>query len=460
MELLLAQDPSYLRPGTQVGEWRVVSRRGRGGSGVVYRVEHAEQENGEPFALKIALRPMDEHFACEAEMLARVRHGYVPRLRDSGRWTGAGGAVFPYLVMQWVEGEPLFQWAERNTITSRQAMIFVAQVGRALAAVHAMGGVHRDVKGENVLVASGGPAMLTDFGSSTYRGARELTRSSELPGAPQYWSPEALHYLWRIRRRSTASYEARPSDDVYALGVMAYRLVTGTYPPGWAPKGDGVTRAGPVAPERLVTVNSELATLIRRMLSQEPAARGRAEEVAEALEQAAKRAGRWADQPIVRKGTWASRMDALRAELRRPEVAWMGWLAAAVLGGALALKPWRAPNDEKPVVLPAAMASVEQAREEEEHGGTAALGNEAVAKRSSGKKAEARPATLTLQMPKKPVPGQRAPPCKKYELMMNGGCWIIVPSEAPPCGDELFEWKEACYAPSLSVGRTSTSGEQ
>ncbi len=334
MERVPAQDPLSLRSGAQVGPWRVVSRHGRGGSSLVYRVEHAGPQAGEPFALKIALRPMDERFEREVEMLSRVRHSQVPRLRDSGLWTGASGAVFPYLVLEWLEGAPLYAWAERNKLTPRQAMSLVAQVGRALAAVHAVEGVHRDVKGEHVRVAPGGRAVLTGFGSSTYRGARMLARPSELPGTPPYWSPEALRYLWRIRRRATTCYEARPADDVYALGVLAYRLVTGTYPPGWAPQGDGVIRAEPVAPERLVTVNSELAALIRRMLSQDPAARGSAEEVAEALEQAARKVGRWADQPIVRKGTWASRADALRGGLRRPEVAWTGWLAAAALGGS------------------------------------------------------------------------------------------------------------------------------
>src|SRR4051812_44494661 len=101
MEMVPAQDPSYLRPGTRVGPWRVVSQRGRGRSSVVYRVEREGAQLGEHFALKIALHPRDERFEHEVEMLSRVRHGPVPRLRDSGLWTAAGGTVFPYLVMEW-----------------------------------------------------------------------------------------------------------------------------------------------------------------------------------------------------------------------------------------------------------------------------------------------------------------------------------------------------------------------
>jgi hypothetical protein len=357
--------------------------------------------------------------------------------------------------MECVEGEPLYEWAQRNKITSGQSMRMVAQIGRALAATHAMGGVHRDMKGGNVLVAPGGRAVLTGFGSSTYRGARPLTRQPEFPGTAPYWSPEALRYQWRIRRRSTASYEASPADDVYALGVMAYRLVTGTYPPGWAPDGDGVTRAEQVAPEALVTVSPELAALIRRMLSKDAVARGSAEDVAEALEQAARKAGRRADQPIARKKTWEARVDALRSGLRRPEVAWAGWLAATALGGALAIKSGSAQHEVKPAEPPAAVASAE--RVEGKDGGAAALGNEALTERVEVERSDVRQAGFSLEMSKDPLPGQRRPPCKKNQVVIYGGCWILMSKGTPPCEDDLYAWKDACYAPAIVPGRPSTS---
>jgi Protein kinase domain len=450
MERVPVQDPSFLSPGAQVGPWRVVSLCARGRSSGVFRVEHLEQKDGEPFALKLALHAMDGRFEHEVELLSRVRDGHVPRLKDSGLWRADSGAVFPYLVTEWIQGEPLYAWAERHKLTSRQAMSVVAQISRALAAVHAAEGVHRDVTGAHVRVEKGGRAVLMGFGSSTYRGARPLTPQLEMPGTPPYWSPEALHYLWRIRSRATTSYEARPADDVYALGVLSYRLVTGSYPPGWAPQGDGVLRAGRIAPERLVTVSPALATLIRRMLSQDPEARGRAEEVAEALEHAARKAGRRADQPIVRRGTWASRLEALRSGLSRPEVAWLGWLAAAVLGAVLALMPWRAQHDEKRAEPPAVVSDE----------GTTALGNEALMTKVEAEKASKRPAALGQEMPKKPLPGQRQPPCGKNQVAIYGGCWIFFASKgASPCQDDLYAWKDACYAPAIILGRPSTSAD-
>jgi serine/threonine protein kinase len=84
----------------------------------------------------------------------------------------------------------------------------------------------------NVLVTEEGRAVLTDFGLGTYPGARALTRQAEPLGTPQYLSPQALHPRQRYWRRAEPRYEAGPTDDVYALGVTAWRLIMDTYPPG------------------------------------------------------------------------------------------------------------------------------------------------------------------------------------------------------------------------------------
>lgn len=204
-----------------------------------------------------------------------------------------------------VEGVSLYDWAQAQCPTSRQVLRVLASLARALEATHAAGGVHRDVKGDNVLVrAADGQVFLTDFGSGSYVGAALLTSSPLPPGTPPYRSPEAWRSVRLPYLPSDTPYAPGPADDVFALGMTAYRLVTDDYPPTpallnevahlWGPEG-----RGPVPP---LGVNArccaELSRLVSRMLSVRPEARGGAGELAEALEQAARRAGREADVPL------------------------------------------------------------------------------------------------------------------------------------------------------------------
>jgi serine/threonine protein kinase len=239
----------------------------------------------------------------------------VPRLQDRGWWTLAGGVLFPYLVMEWIEGVTLYAWAAQRPLTSRQALRLLAQVARALEATHGVEGVHRDVKGANVLVREDGSAVLTDFGSGNFRGAPTLTHLEPPPSTPQYRSPELLHFQWMHLRQPMARYEATPADDVYALGVTAYRLVTGKYPPPTVEvveteEGDQFVHLALLSPETWVNLCPELGALIRQMLAAEPSARGSAAEVAQALEDAAKSAGPEADRPIT---SLPSRLPSVRA---------------------------------------------------------------------------------------------------------------------------------------------------
>jgi serine/threonine protein kinase len=98
--------------------------------------------------------------------------------------------------MQWVEGEPLYEWAARRNPTSRQVLRLLWQVARALQATHGAGGVHRDVKGANVLVRPrDGRAFLTDFGAGHYKGAATLTPRLLPPVTLAYLSPEVWEFV-------------------------------------------------------------------------------------------------------------------------------------------------------------------------------------------------------------------------------------------------------------------------
>jgi hypothetical protein len=136
-------DPAALPPGTQVGSWRIMGQQGSGSYGVVYRVERVGQEGAGPFALKVARRLLDPRFEREWVLLSRIRHAHVPRFEVQGWVTLPGGVPYPYVVMEWVEGTPLYEWGAREPRTSRQVMRVLAQVARALEATHAVEGVHR-----------------------------------------------------------------------------------------------------------------------------------------------------------------------------------------------------------------------------------------------------------------------------------------------------------------------------
>lgn len=458
METLQAASPTALVPGTRVGPWRVVSRCGHGSYGVVYRVERAEPADTRPFALKLALRPLDPRFEREGELLSRIHHPQVPRLQDRGWVKFSGDVLFPYLVMDWVEGPTLYEWASRNGLTSRQALRLLSQVARALEATHAPGvdGVHRDVKGDNVRVrAEDGRAVLLDFGSAHFRGAATLTRQPQPPGTPQYQSPESLHFQWRTLLQPTARYLAGPSDDVYALGMTAYRLVTGRYPPDvvdvkHTQRGSRFVHLPLVPPETWVHLCPELAALIRQMLATEPSARSSAAEVAQALEHAAETAGPEADQPIAPFSAQAStvqRTDHIPSRRTRASAPWL----EAVVGVALAISAWW--TGDRPPVERREEVTEEARDSDKEDAGTVGLAEVPV----SVEQFEPVRRGIGLEMPKNPLPGQRRPPCVKPLIKINGGCWVGPVDEEPPCGARSYEWQNKCYLPLIDSAQPATS---
>jgi serine/threonine protein kinase len=132
-------DPAMLPPGIQVGSWRVVNLHGSGSYGVVYRVERAGQEDAGPFALKVAKHPLDPRFEREWALLSRIRHVNVPRFEVQGWVTLPGGVPYPYVVMEWVEGVPLYEWAAQqrpNTYELGPDVVTVAGSGHGSSPGH------------------------------------------------------------------------------------------------------------------------------------------------------------------------------------------------------------------------------------------------------------------------------------------------------------------------------------
>ncbi|ADO68302.1 Serine/threonine protein kinase [Stigmatella aurantiaca DW4/3-1] len=336
-------------------------------------------------------------------MLSRLRHPHVPRLHARDGWVHPSGVVLPYLVMEWVEGEPLYAWAVQHGLTSRQALRLLAQVARALEATHAVEGVHRDVKGDNVLVRhEGAQAVLMDLGSGHYWGAHVLTYQPPPPGTPQY-------------RLTMGTY---PSEPVEAVMTE---------------EGSRLVPTERVLPERWGLLCPELAALIQRMLSDAPAGRGFAGELAEALENAARTAGPRADEPIFPASAQAPAPRKARSLPVRRVLAGAQWFGTVVALGLCGerIEDWL--SDEN------ASAAV--------RGGTSGLAETVIENPVSAVPFISTRGGFGLEFPKKPLLGQRRPPGRRPQIEINGGCWLELLDVAPPCDDESYLYKGKCYEP-------------
>jgi len=206
------------------GRYRLVRRLGSGGMGTVYLCEHAVLSRR--YALKVlhADRASDpevvERFRQEARAASQIDQENVIEVLDFGE--DPSGELF--YVMEALDGRTLTQvMREDGPLPVERALALFEQVCKALAAAHGRGVVHRDVKPDNVLVErlddGSERCKLIDFGISHVPGADRLTRDGEIIGTPEYMAPE-----------QASGSEVDALTDVYAAGVLAYELITGTLP--------------------------------------------------------------------------------------------------------------------------------------------------------------------------------------------------------------------------------------
>ncbi|WP_342379812.1 serine/threonine protein kinase [Myxococcus stipitatus] len=278
--------PAVLCPGDMVVGYRVGAQLGRGGFGTVYRATC----EGQPAALKLLHLPrVMGRVEREVSILLRLRHPNVVGIRAFGYWPPAS-PEFAVIAMEYVEGRQLDEWAREENPSARQVLGAVLGVARALAATHEAGVVHRDVKEANVMVrASDGLAVLVDYGVGDYEGAPGVTLSILPPGTPEYRPPEAWLFLEEHSGVRGARYVPGPSDDLWALGVVLYRLLTARVP--FEAEDDqafiqAVISGAPVAPRAANgRVPQALSEVCLRLLEKEARARfPDAKAVCEALE--------------------------------------------------------------------------------------------------------------------------------------------------------------------------------
>lgn len=193
-----------------------------GGMGEVYLARH--QELGTEVALKLlpAMPPesanaVRERFAREARLTAKVDHPGVVKVLGSDM---AGDR--PYLVLEFVSGQTLRQRLHAGPLPVVEAARLAAAIADVLAAAHAHGVLHRDVKPDNVMVTAAGEVRVLDFGIAKALGDdAPLTRTGEIVGTPEYMAPEQL---------LEGPEATDPRTDVHALGVLLYELLTGRSP--------------------------------------------------------------------------------------------------------------------------------------------------------------------------------------------------------------------------------------
>jgi len=269
-------EPQLPLPRTHVGGLLLEAKLGTGGYGTVYRARGPE---GKLYAVKFIHLPRAAGWAWrELEVLLRLRRlGWVA-MRGHGEWPEKAPR-FVYLVMEYVPGRALHTWAGRHNPTARRVVEVVRALARQLAGVHRAGVVHRDVKCANVVVREkDGRPVLVDFGVGTFPGAHPVT-GPQVPGTGPYRSPEAEGH-----RHEGGHYQAHARDDLWALGVVLYWLLTGTFPfqaretGDWLADaralGEAIMHQTPEPPqERNPRVPAALAAVCLRMLQKPPTAR-------------------------------------------------------------------------------------------------------------------------------------------------------------------------------------------
>lgn len=244
----------------RIGEYKVTGIAGHGGMGTVFKA--VRPADGSPCAVKVfdvgaaANRAaLAKKFLAEAKLAARLSHPNIVRVTDRGE-TEDGR---PFLVMDFVgDGRSLADEIALNPPAAERTLSLYREIRSALACCHAHGVVHADLKAENVLLDSEGHAVLADFGIArvldpVLRHDLSLT-SSTLPvnlGTPYALAPEC-----------TRGELAAPASDVYAFGVLLFKLTTGIWYEGSVRLLDELDKLAP-----------EWSPLLRRMLAAEPARR-------------------------------------------------------------------------------------------------------------------------------------------------------------------------------------------
>jgi len=206
------------------GRYEILRKLGEGGTAHVYKA--LDVRSGKHVAVKIIEGPAAktatwaQRLLREVDLLKSIRHPNVVEVYDGGRREDGS----PYLVMEYLEGETLGQLMRRTSMLPiDMALLIASEIAAGLAASHALGVIHRDVKPDNLFLVEEGSAVRSakvfDFGFARLQGGEGLTAKGFIVGTPEYMAPEqTLHDPTGAR------------TDIYGLGVVLYRMITGSLP--------------------------------------------------------------------------------------------------------------------------------------------------------------------------------------------------------------------------------------
>jgi serine/threonine protein kinase len=265
--------------GQQIGRYRIERQIGSGGVAVVYQAYDAVQ--GIPVALKVLMPHADANtysrFRREALTAGGLRHDHIVRVRQVGT-LGPGGLA--YIAMELVEGESLSSLLNtRGLLHPQESCNLLEPIARALDHAHGAGIVHRDVKPSNILLRTVSPGapnsvqletlehpvvpLLSDFGVARYLDAPDLTSTGRTVGTPAYMAPEQCAGKRDVDGRA----------DIYALGCVLYRCVTGRLP--FAGSVTQILHAHVYEPltidnDTLLRLPPALVEILRRSLAKQP----------------------------------------------------------------------------------------------------------------------------------------------------------------------------------------------
>ncbi|MBK8466441.1 MAG: serine/threonine protein kinase [Chloracidobacterium sp.] len=262
--------------GQTIGPYKLVSELGLGGMGAVYLAERSDERFEQQVAIKLLKREFNvdrlrRSFKREIDILAKLSHPNIATIYDTGTTTDG----IPYIVMEYIDGVPIDRYCDQHGLGLIERLKLFNKASEAVGYAHQNLIVHRDIKPSNILVSSDGVPKLLDFGISKALDSAEDGSSTTIMGAmtPEYASPEQID-----------GGRITTSTDIYSLGMVLFKLLTGTYPYNFK-KGSSsdilreITDEDPILPSQTEDTRSsvernelkgDIDNIVLKALSKEP----------------------------------------------------------------------------------------------------------------------------------------------------------------------------------------------